>query len=33
MNEKQKTGKKGESLAVDFLVQNNYQILEKNWRF
>ncbi|WP_248724710.1 YraN family protein [Seonamhaeicola sp. ML3] len=26
-------GKKGEQLAVDFLVQNNYEIVERNYRF
>jgi len=26
-------GKKGEKLAVDFLVKNNYTILETNYRF
>ncbi|MFD0761674.1 YraN family protein [Lutibacter aestuarii] len=26
-------GKKGEELAVEFLLKNNYQILERNWRF
>ena len=26
-------GKKGEALAVEFLQKNNYQILERNWRF
>ena len=26
-------GKKGEELAVEFLQNNNYQILERNWRF
>lgn len=33
MNKNHETGKKGEPLSVDFLVQNNYQILETNWRF
>jgi len=26
-------GLKGEMAAIDFLRQNNYQILEHNWRF
>ncbi len=26
-------GKYGEQLAVDFLIQNGYTILERNWRF
>ncbi|WP_299112358.1 YraN family protein [uncultured Winogradskyella sp.] len=26
-------GKKGEQLAVDFLVKNNYEIVEQNYRF
>ena len=26
-------GKKGEQLAVDFLIDNNYKILEKNYRY
>lgn len=26
-------GKKGEQLAVDFLVKNDYKILEKNYRY
>jgi putative endonuclease len=26
-------GKKGEAIAVEFLQKNNYQILERNWRF
>ena len=26
-------GKKGEELAIDFLVKNNYKILEKNYRY
>lgn len=26
-------GKKGEQLAVDFLVENNYNIVERNYRF
>ncbi|MCI2229986.1 YraN family protein [Polaribacter sp. MSW13] len=26
-------GKKGEELAIDFLIKNDYTILEKNYRF
>jgi putative endonuclease len=26
-------GKKGEQLAVDFLLKNNYDIIERNYRF
>lgn len=26
-------GKKGEQLAVDFLIENHYTILERNYRF
>ncbi len=26
-------GKKGEQLAVNFLVENNYEIIERNYRF
>ncbi len=26
-------GKKGEQLAVDFLLTNNYEIIERNYRF
>ncbi|WP_452219705.1 YraN family protein [Lacinutrix salivirga] len=26
-------GEKGEQLAVDFLLKNNYQIIERNYRF
>ncbi|KJD31220.1 hypothetical protein PK35_15385 [Tamlana nanhaiensis] len=26
-------GKKGEQLAVDFLIENNYDIIERNYRF
>ena len=26
-------GKKGEELAVEFLQNNGYEILDKNWRF
>jgi len=27
------TGKKGEALAVDYLKEKGYQLLETNWRF
>ncbi|MFP4844733.1 YraN family protein [Winogradskyella sp. PE311] len=26
-------GKQGEQLAVDFLIKNNYEIIERNYRF
>ena len=26
-------GKKGEQLAIDYLIKKGYKILEKNWRF
>ena len=26
-------GKKGEQLAIDYLVEKGYTILDKNWRF
>ena len=26
-------GKKGEQLAIDFLLKNNYEIIERNYRF
>lgn len=26
-------GARGEALAVDYLLENGFQILEKNWRF
>lgn len=26
-------GKKGEQLAVDFLIENDYEIVERNYRF
>lgn len=29
---KQKVGKKGEELTCDYLVKNNYEIVEKNFR-
>lgn len=33
MDERQKLGRKGEDLAVDFLKKKKYQILERNWRY
>ncbi|QTE21447.1 YraN family protein [Polaribacter cellanae] len=33
MAEHNELGKKGERLAVDFLVKNGYKILEKNYRY
>ncbi|PKP41566.1 MAG: YraN family protein [Bacteroidetes bacterium HGW-Bacteroidetes-12] len=32
MIHKQIIGKKGEQLAVDYLISNNYKICHKNWR-
>ena len=32
MNQRQFLGKKGENLACSFLVKNNYNIIEKNFR-
>lgn len=26
-------GRKGEQIATDFLLKNDYEILERNWRF
>ncbi|MEN8187811.1 MAG: YraN family protein, partial [Bacteroidota bacterium] len=26
-------GKKGEDLAVEFLIKNGFEILDRNWRF
>ena len=26
-------GKKGEQLAIDFLIEKGYKILDKNWRY
>ena len=26
-------GNKGEKIALDYLIENNYKILEQNWRF
>jgi putative endonuclease len=33
MAEHNQLGEKGEQLAVDFLVKNDYKILEKNYRY
>ena len=33
MAQHNETGKYGESVAVDFLKQNGYTILEQNWRY
>jgi putative endonuclease len=33
MNDRQKLGKKGEDLAVDFLRKKKYEILDRNWRY
>ncbi|WP_431156920.1 YraN family protein [Winogradskyella poriferorum] len=33
MAEHNRLGKKGEQLAVDFLIKKNYIILERNYRF
>lgn len=33
MAEHNELGKKGEQVAVNYLVENNYQILERNYRF
>ena len=33
MAEHNELGKKGEQLAVDFLIENNYEIIERNYRF
>lgn len=33
MAEHNELGKKGEELAVEFLIQNDYKILERNWTF
>lgn len=33
MAEHNELGKKGEQLAIDFLLKNNYIILEKNYRY
>jgi putative endonuclease len=33
MAEHNELGKKGEQLAIDFLIKNDYKILEKNYRY
>lgn len=33
MAEHNELGKLGEQIAVDFLIQNGYEIKERNWRF
>jgi putative endonuclease len=33
MAEHNELGKKGENLAVEYLLQNDYEILERNWTF
>lgn len=33
MAEHNELGKKGEDLAVEYLIQNGYEILERNWIF
>jgi putative endonuclease len=33
MAEHNELGKKGEKLAIDFLIKNKYKILEKNYRY
>ena len=33
MSKHNELGKKGEDLAVEFLLQNDYKILERNWTF
>jgi len=33
MAEHNKTGQKGEDIAVDFLTKNGYLVLERQWRF
>ena len=30
---RQKMGRRGEDLAVRFLTQNQYKVLERNWRY
>ena len=31
--ERKEKGRAGENLVVDFLLKNEYEILEKNWRY
>lgn len=33
MAEHNELGKKGEDLAMEYLIQNGYEILERNWTF
>ena len=33
MDQRHELGKKGEQLAVDFLIKKGYTIKERNWRF
>ena len=33
MAEHNELGKKGEKLAIEFLIENDYKILEKNYRY
>ena len=33
MSEHYELGKKGEQLAVDYLIKEGYKIEERNWRF
>ena len=33
MSKHYELGKKGEQLAVNYLLEKDYQILERNWRF
>ena len=33
MNDKKKTGRLGEELASQFLLNKGYKILQRNWRF
>lgn len=33
MAEHNKLGIKGEKIALAFLIENNYEILERNWRY
>lgn len=33
MSEHFELGKKGEQIAVDYLIKKGYKILERNWRF
>lgn len=33
MGKKAGLGREGENRAANYLIQNNYQIIERNWRF